>query len=361
MKEKKEQSTTRINKWKKYREEISENLNIYEAIINYDDKLSHVIKNMNFTFVISKEEKKIKHSFFEKEENKVINQLIDDIVENENLKPKEKSKRVFNSNEHSEKILDLFEEFVYQDFSDTTTELKINKFFLPTKIEGEQMNKKINIAIDGPSGVGKSTIAKSISSSLNLLFINTGLMYRAIAKHLLDNNFDILQEKEINNELANIKLELRENDQIFLNGQNISKNLYKDKISMSASKIAKYKSVRNFCVDLQRQIATENPGVVMEGRDIGSVVLPNAELKIFLTASPEIRAKRRISQLYEKGSIIENEQEVLQNIIDRDKNDRERKHAPLIKTKDAIEIDTSHLTIEEVIKKIIQLAEERME
>lgn len=221
------------------------------------------------------------------------------------------------------------------------------------------MSKKINIAIDGPSGVGKSSIAKYISKELNLVFVNTGLMYRAIGFYCLRNNINLDNEQDVESHLNKIKLNMLPNEQIELNNQNITLNLWEDKISLAASKIAKYSSIRNFCVIQQQKIAIENPGVVMEGRDIASVVLPNAELKVFLTASSEIRAKRRVTQLLEKGEEVSYEK-VLENVVERDKQDRERTNAPLIKTKDAIEIDTSNLSLQQVIDKILELAKERM-
>ena len=222
------------------------------------------------------------------------------------------------------------------------------------------MNKKINIAIDGPSGVGKSTAAKVIAKKLNLIFINTGLMYRAIGFSCLKNGINLEDEDKILNYLNSINIELLPNEIIKINNEDITSNLWVDEISLAASKVAKLKKIREFCVLKQQKLAKEKPGVVMEGRDIGSVVLKDAELKIFLTASNEMRMKRRVKQLQEKGEIVD-EQQVLKNIIERDKRDSERKVTPLIKVDDAIEIDTSNLTLEEVIQKIIDLALERME
>lgn len=221
------------------------------------------------------------------------------------------------------------------------------------------MSKKINIAIDGPSGVGKSTIAKIISKKLNLVFINTGLMYRSIGYYCLKNNINLEDESSIINAISKIKIELLPNEKIKINDDDITSKLWIDEISIAASKVAKLKMVREFCVVKQQQIAKNKPGVVMEGRDIGSVVLKDAELKIFLTASNEVRVKRRVKQLMEKGENV-NEEEILKNIIERDKRDSEREITPLVKVSDAIEIDTSNLTIDEVINQIINLAKEKM-
>ncbi len=217
--------------------------------------------------------------------------------------------------------------------------------------------KKINIAIDGPSGVGKSTVAKEIAKKLDLVFINTGLMYRAIGYYCMNNDIDLDDEQKIAKSLKEINLNLLPNEKIELNNIDITSKLWSDQISLVASKVAKLPKVREFCVQKQQLIAKNNPGVVMEGRDIGSVVLKNAELKIFLEANNEIRTKRRVEQLLAKGMNV-NEQDVLNNIIERDKRDSERDVTPLIKVPEAIVIDTSYLTLEEVIQKIVELARE---
>lgn len=219
------------------------------------------------------------------------------------------------------------------------------------------MERKINIAIDGPSGVGKSSVAKALAQRLNLTFINTGLMYRALAYVCLENNIDLENEKEIINFISKIKIEMFSNEIIKINDQDITSLLWVDKISLAASQIAKLQSVRTFCVKKQQEIACNHSGVVMEGRDISSVVLKDAELKIFLEASNETRMKRRVDQLLAKGQDV-NAEEILKNIIERDKRDVEREITPLIKVPEAITIDTSNLTLEDVIEKIINLAKE---
>ncbi len=218
--------------------------------------------------------------------------------------------------------------------------------------------KKINVAIDGPSGVGKSTIAKYIAKKFDLVFINTGLMYRAIGHYCLKNDIDLQDELKISEEIRKINIELLPNEIIKLNGEDITSNLWVDHISIAASNVAKLKLIREFCVSKQQQIAREKPGVVMEGRDIGSVVLRDAELKIFLTASNEVRAKRRTEQLEKQGQIV-NKEEVLKNIIERDERDSKRENTPLIKVPDAIEIDTSNLTLDQVIEQVSNLVIEK--
>ncbi|MGL5205558.1 MAG: (d)CMP kinase [Metamycoplasmataceae bacterium] len=217
--------------------------------------------------------------------------------------------------------------------------------------------KKINIAIDGPSGVGKSTIAKKIAEELHYLFINTGLMYRAISYFCLNNNIDTKNENDVVLNLVNINLELLPKEQTLLNNKNVTSFLRSDDVSISASLVASYKDVRKFCV-LKQQKYTKQKGVVMEGRDIGSVVIPDAELKIFLTASSEVRVKRRIDQL-EKSNADYDAESVGKNLKERDETDSTRDIDPLIKMPDAIEIDTSNISIEEVNKIILKLIQER--
>jgi cytidylate kinase len=220
--------------------------------------------------------------------------------------------------------------------------------------------RKINIAIDGPSGVGKSTIAKMVSEKLDYLFINTGLMYRSISYFCIQNKVDIENEVEVVKHLNEMNLILLPQEQITLNGVNITRHLREDEISISASKIARYKEVRIFCVSKQQKYTT-NKGVIMEGRDIGSVVIPDAELKIFLNANLSIRSERRIKQLQQTGELVFDEATVTENISKRDEFDANRSNDPLKKMPDAIEIDTSYIQITEVVEKIIELAMERIQ
>ncbi|MGL6125141.1 MAG: (d)CMP kinase [Metamycoplasmataceae bacterium] len=217
--------------------------------------------------------------------------------------------------------------------------------------------RKINIAIDGPSGVGKSTIAKNIASKINYLFINTGLMYRAISYFCIENEIDIEDEDLVVKNLKKINLTLLPKEQVILNNKNITPFLRSDKISISASIVAGYKEVRKFCV-LKQQKYVVTKGIVMEGRDIGSVVIPDSELKIFLTATPEVRIKRRIDQL-KKSETKYDPESVSKNIKKRDNFDLNRENDPLVKMPDAIEIDTSNISIEEVEDMILKLIKER--
>lgn len=216
-------------------------------------------------------------------------------------------------------------------------------------------NKFINIAIDGPAGAGKSTVAKKLASKLNILYLDTGAMYRAIAYTMLKNNISINNECAVVDALENIKIDVLYVDgkqQTLANGLNVSDLIRTNEISNAASDVSKYSAVRNKMVDLQRKIAQSND-MVLDGRDITSYVLPNADFKFFLTASPEIRAKRRYNELIEKGASITYEK-VLKELIERDKNDSTRKIAPLTITEDSMVIDSSFMTIDEVIDLFIK-------
>ena len=351
---------TRINKWKKYRTNILENHNIKEAIINSDFELKKILKEIDFDFVQLEEENILKSdtennkSYQSEVEDYLINDLLDQISKNEGLKIQQQQEREFNSHQYDAIINNLFAEF-NQDVINKEIDFKSDNSSIKTTVM-----KKINIAIDGPSGVGKSSVAKAIAKNLDLVFINTGLMYRAVAFYFIINNLNLNDEKLVNENLSKIKLKILANEQIKLNDENISTKLWTDEISLAASCVAKYLAVRNFCVKIQQKLAQEKPGVVMEGRDIGTVVLPSANLKIFLSADPEIRARRRIKQLEAKGEIV-NHQDILKNVINRDETDQTRTIAPLEKAKDAIEIDTSNFSLEEVIQKIVDLAKTKME
>lgn len=214
---------------------------------------------------------------------------------------------------------------------------------------------KIDITVDGPAGAGKSTIAKLVAEKLDLIYIDTGAMYRAVALYMLTNNIDSEEHKRVAKAIEEIDIDLKK-DSIFLNGIDVSVEIRKPEISMQASKFAKIKEVRDKLLILQRKLASEN-SVIMDGRDIGSRVLPDARLKIFLTASVLVRARRRYEELLKKG-IKTDLESVAKDIEARDEEDRNREIAPLVRPKDSIEIDTSNLTIEEVVNAIIKFAEE---
>ena len=209
----------------------------------------------------------------------------------------------------------------------------------------------INIAIDGPSGAGKSTISKLLAKRLNITYLDTGAMYRTVALYCVRNNVSISDPDAVESVLKNISISYMGTSldkRICLNGEDVSTAIREHQISKAASDVSKIKAVRVFLVDMQRKIASESD-VVLDGRDITSVVLPNAKYKFFLTASPEIRAKRRYEELKQKGEEIPYEQ-ILKDVIDRDHNDSTRKESPLTQTADSVLVDSSDKTIDEVVE-----------
>jgi len=216
--------------------------------------------------------------------------------------------------------------------------------------------KVINVAIDGPAGAGKSTIAKKIAKELNFIYVDTGALYRAIAFFSLKNSANTKIEDEISLLLPKINLEIKfiNNEQrVFLNDEDVSDLIRTPEISMSASNVSAHPSVRKFLLDLQKKIASEN-NIIMDGRDIGTVILPNADLKIFLTADAKERAKRRYDELTAKSMQVDFEI-ILKEIIERDENDSNRSVAPLKCANDAIKIDSTKMSILEVVDTIKSL------
>ncbi len=214
---------------------------------------------------------------------------------------------------------------------------------------------RINIAIDGPAGAGKSTVAKSISRIMGIVYLDTGAMYRTVALKALNSGLDTKDAASLTNiaENIDIKIEYKSNEQrIFLDGTDVSEMIRTPEVSIGASNVAVIPAVRIKLVELQRKIAQEMD-VVMDGRDIGTFVLPNAKYKFFLIASLDERARRRYDELCAKNTEHPSFEEVRNDIAYRDKNDSSRAFAPLSKAKDAIEIDTTSLSPQEVIELIL--------
>lgn len=212
--------------------------------------------------------------------------------------------------------------------------------------------KKFNIAIDGPSGVGKSTIAKKIARQYNMIHLDTGAMYRCIA-YFLKNNPGNIEEK-----LDQIQIQF-DNNHVFLNQQDVTDEIRNEEISLLASYVAKNEKVRHFLVAKQREIA-KNQGFILDGRDIGSVVLPDAQVKFYLSASAEVRAQRRFNEYQSKNIKVELK-DLLNDIEKRDLQDSTRAHSPLIKVVDAYELDTSNKSIEEVIAEACEYIERKVQ
>lgn len=216
-----------------------------------------------------------------------------------------------------------------------------------------------NIAIDGPAGAGKSTIAKKFAEQLQFIYVDTGAMYRGMAHYFISNKMDIMDEELVCSFCPKIHISIVYHDglqHVLQNQIDVTTTIRTETIGNGASIISAYPCVRNHLLELQKELAKEN-NVIMDGRDIGSFVLPDADLKIYLTASVECRAKRRCEEFLAKNEPA-NYEEVKQKIIDRDYRDMNREVAPLIQVKDAILLDSSDLTIDEVLMKLNHLYKE---
>ena len=216
----------------------------------------------------------------------------------------------------------------------------------------------ISVAIDGPSGAGKSSLAKRLAKDLGYVYVDTGAMYRSIGLYAVRAGVDPKDEATVTALLPQIKLAIRLVDgaqHIYLNGEDVSTAIRAEEIGMAASAVAAHPAVRSFLLDTQRGLA-ESQNILMDGRDIGTVVLPRANVKIFLTASPEVRAKRRTAELEAKGQTA-NYEKVLKEIQQRDYQDSHRAIAPLKQAKDAVKVDTSELDIDGVVAAIRKIVE----
>ena len=217
--------------------------------------------------------------------------------------------------------------------------------------------KYISVAVDGPAGSGKSTITKMVAKDLGYNYVDTGAMYRALNYNFLKNNLTELNEVKIDLLLNKIKFEVKFIDRVqyvFVNGEDVSEKIRTAEVSKFTSLFAKSPAVREFLIDTQRNLAMSN-NIIMDGRDIASVVLPNADVKIFLTASVEERARRRVLDFERQGVVDIDFDKVKADIAARDYQDENRDIAPLVKVDDAVLIDTTNLTITEVVEKMTEL------
>lgn len=229
------------------------------------------------------------------------------------------------------------------------------------------MNKRLTIAIDGYSACGKSTLAKDLAQKLDYVFIDSGAMYRGVTLFAMQNNLiqnDIVDEKSLVNSLSSIQLSFQkaanaDKADLFLNGKNVENEIRLPEVAGFVSKVATIKEVREKLVAEQQEMGKIG-GVIMDGRDIGSVVFPNADIKFFVTADSIVRAQRRLKELTEKG-IETTLEDVLKNLEERDEMDRTRKESPLIQTEDAILIDTTNFTRESQLTHVLNLINERFE
>ena len=218
----------------------------------------------------------------------------------------------------------------------------------------------IRIAIDGPSGSGKSTLAKAVAKELGIIYVDTGALYRTVGYFVYQNGKDPHNAKQVESLLPNVNIELKyENgsQRVILNGEDLGDKIRMPEMSMYASAVSTIPAVRAFLLEMQKSLAREN-SVVMDGRDIGTVIIPDADIKIFLVASNETRAKRRTLELLSKG-VEASYEEVLADMIERDKQDKNRDIAPAVPALDAIILDNSVMTVEESLKEIVRLVNER--
>ncbi len=223
------------------------------------------------------------------------------------------------------------------------------------------MDKHFSVAIDGPSGAGKSTIARAAAARFGFIYVDTGAIYRTVGLAAARAGLPLGAEQDVLKLLPGLDIAFGYGEDgaqhMYLNGEDVSGLIRTPEISMRASEVSAMPEVRACLLDMQRKMA-ESHSVIMDGRDIGTIVLPNASLKIFLTASPERRAERRYLELREKGA-TDSYDEVLRDIIKRDKNDSSRAAAPLKRADDAIEVDTSELSLDESIERICALISDR--
>lgn len=221
--------------------------------------------------------------------------------------------------------------------------------------------KKIAIAIDGPAGAGKSSISKVVANELGYLYIDTGAMYRGVTWAVLDSHVDVNNQKEVEALLPSLDLTLEPTAsacKVYVKGQDVTDLIRQQQINENVSTIASYKGVREYLVERQQAMAAVG-GVILDGRDIGSVVLPNAELKIYLTASVDARAKRRWLEV--QGTSNEQPlEDIKKNVESRDEMDKNRDESPLVCVEDAIIVDSSNMTFDETVKHILHLVQERI-
>ena len=217
---------------------------------------------------------------------------------------------------------------------------------------------KINIAIDGPSAAGKSTIAKLLAKDLDYVHLDTGAMYRCVGYSALLNDIDLENELEIEKMMGNMNISFDSKGNVYINDNDVSKEIRQNKVSMVTSKISAYPKVRKLLVEQQQELA-KSKGYIMDGRNIGTVVLPDAELKIYMVASVKARADRRYKEYIEKD-IEADYDEIYRDIEQRDYQDINRKTSPLRQADDAIKLDTSDMTIDEVVTAIRKLIKEKL-
>ncbi|WP_195571022.1 (d)CMP kinase [Paenibacillus sp. 1001270B_150601_E10] len=225
----------------------------------------------------------------------------------------------------------------------------------------QQTNTRFNIAIDGPAGAGKSTVARHVARKLGYVYIDTGAMYRAVALHMIQHGIQATEPEKAAKAMRDVHIELlpgEDSQRVLLNGRDVTQQIRTPEISLEASQFAQIEEIREQLVAMQRELAKKK-GIVMDGRDIGTTVLPSAELKWFLTASVEERARRRYAELKDKSDV--SLEQLMHEIAERDRQDENRTISPLRQAEDAYLLDTTHMTIEEIVDLMVNETLSRIE
>lgn len=353
---------TRMEMWREYREEIEQNISLQDAARHSDSRFSILQKRLKKVFPDYDKKFTSRLSSFKAKILKAENVQLIDVTNIEELL----DKLEVHDNDEGRSMMAIDKiSFATEELADVIKEMQESKsrderhFFDPVEAEddlkittihrinlGGEM-QKIRVAIDGPSGSGKSTVAKLFAKKHKLNYINTGLIYRAIALNAINNSVNVENSEEVIDSLAKDMIELLPNETVHLNRKDVTKSLRSDIVSQAASKIAVIPEVRNYALMISKHYASV-PGTIMDGRDTTFNVMPDADLKIFLDTSPEIRATRRVEQNKALG-YNDNYEEILAEIKERDHRDRTRAVDPLHKTSDAFLIDASDMSIEEVV------------
>ena len=364
---------TRVELWKEYRDDIERNISLQNSVAKSNKKLSFLISKVNKIYPkyfkkyqsnLSKFEANIESIEYAPKINAFkINSLIDEIdsIKDELFESDASFQGIDDITFSSEELLDVLMEInnsIEQKENKEATDINSSTIINMTQSKKETSKKQLTIAIDGPSGSGKSTVAKKLSIKYNLKYLNTGLLYRAIALYCIENDIDTDSKKEVVSILPTLKLKFLDNEKIELNDEVLSEELRSDLVSQNASKVASITQVRLFATKIAQDESSKS-SVIMDGRDTTFKVLPNALVKIFLDTSPEVRAKRRLEQNKNLGYST-NYNSILEEIIKRDKRDRTRKVDPLHQTEGAVLIDASDLSIDEVVKKISNIIDEKI-
>lgn len=357
---------TRMELWKNYRLEIEKNISLQQAVRNSDERYQILEKRLLNIFPKYHSKYKTNLSVFTASTNEVktsshydvskLEKILDsfNFVEDDHGVSFASIDRIdFSSKEMDDVIAAVqkgkIKNIEYVDVTKTSL-VQVEK---TKKVQIGGKVKKLRIAIDGPSGSGKSTVAKLVAKKHGLTYINTGLIYRAIALNAINNNIDLANESEVISSCEKNMIALHPNEVVFLKGVDVTKAVRSDKVSQGASKVAAIAKVREYALEISKDYAKQ-PGTVMDGRDTTFKIMPDADLKIFLDTAPEVRAKRRVEQNKILGFGIDYEN-ILSEIKERDHRDRTRAVDPLHKTEDAHLIDASNMNIEEVVKEIEKL------